>query len=97
MNTTTNPQTDAVSDRQAAAVPTMRAVVQDRYGAVEMWHLLDVQQPAIQASEVLNHVHAAGLDRGTWHEMTGRPARSGLGAHMTGVCSASNADLVRSR
>jgi len=32
-----------------------------------------VARPAIGGGEVLVRVHAAGLDRGTWHLMTGRP------------------------
>lgn len=52
---------------------TMRAIVQDRYGTGETWQLTDIDQPEIEPHEVLVHVHAAGLDRGTWHNMTGRP------------------------
>ncbi|MBI4935381.1 MAG: NAD(P)-dependent alcohol dehydrogenase [Actinobacteria bacterium] len=51
----------------------MRAVVQDRYGTSDTWHLTDIDLPRIEPHEVLVRVHAAGLDRGTWHEMTGRP------------------------
>lgn len=53
--------------------PTMRAIVQDRYGSSDTWRMSDIDQPAIEPHEVLVRVHAAGLDRGTWHEMTGRP------------------------
>jgi NADPH:quinone reductase-like Zn-dependent oxidoreductase len=56
-----------------AGTETMRAVVQDGYGAADTWQLADVQKPEIKADEVLVRVHAAGLDRGTWHVMTGRP------------------------
>lgn len=51
----------------------MRAVVQDRYGSSDTWAVRAVEPPAIGPGEVLVRVHAAGLDRGTWHEMTGRP------------------------
>jgi NADPH:quinone reductase-like Zn-dependent oxidoreductase len=51
----------------------MRAIVQDRYGTSETWQLTDIDRPEIEPHEVLVHVHAAGLDRGTWHNMTGRP------------------------
>ncbi|MGZ4681323.1 MAG: NAD(P)-dependent alcohol dehydrogenase [Acidimicrobiales bacterium] len=51
----------------------MRAIAQDTYGSSETWHLTDLDQPEIGSDEVLVHVHAAGLDRGTWHSMTGRP------------------------
>src|SRR5262245_7281313 len=52
---------------------TMRAVVQDVYGTTDTWQLVDTREPEIAADEVLVRVHAAGLDRGTWHSMTGRP------------------------
>lgn len=60
---------------------TMRAVVQKRYGTVEDWQLEQVAVPTPGAEEVLVAVEAAGIDRGTWHVMTGRPylARLGLG------------------
>ncbi|MGZ4758357.1 MAG: NAD(P)-dependent alcohol dehydrogenase, partial [Acidimicrobiales bacterium] len=51
----------------------MRAIAQDTYGSSETWHLTDLDHPEIGSDEVLVHVHAAGLDRGTWHSMTGRP------------------------
>ena len=51
----------------------MRAIAQDTYGSSETWHLTDIDRPEIDADEVLVRVHAAGLDRGTWHSMTGRP------------------------
>jgi NADPH:quinone reductase-like Zn-dependent oxidoreductase len=51
----------------------MRAVVQDRYGSSEVLRLADVARPAIGDREVLVRVHAAGLDRGTEHVMTGKP------------------------
>ncbi len=52
---------------------TMRAVVQDAYGTTQNWRLADVPRPEIKPDEVLVGVRAAGLDRGTWHMMTGRP------------------------
>jgi NADPH:quinone reductase-like Zn-dependent oxidoreductase len=64
MNTTTHPK---------SATVTMRAIVQDRYGSSDTWQLTDIERPEIKADEVLVRVHAAGLDRGTWHAMTGRP------------------------
>ncbi len=51
----------------------MRAMVQDTYGTSATWHVTDIDEPDVGADEVLVHVHAAGLDRGTWHAMTGRP------------------------
>lgn len=55
------------------APATMRAIVQDRYGTSDTWQPADIERPAIEPEEVLVRVHAAGLDRGTWHSMTGRP------------------------
>jgi NADPH:quinone reductase-like Zn-dependent oxidoreductase len=51
----------------------MRAVVQDAYGGPEVLRLDRISVPAIAADEVLIRVRAAGVDRGTWHMMTGRP------------------------
>ncbi|MFI5897323.1 NAD(P)-dependent alcohol dehydrogenase [Actinoplanes sp. NPDC051513] len=52
---------------------TMRAIVQDRYGSADMLRLTRIDRPEPAAGQVLLRVHAAGLDRGTWHLMTGRP------------------------
>ena len=52
---------------------TMQAVVQDRYGDADVLRLAHVARPVVRDHEVLVRVHAAGLDRGTWHLMTGRP------------------------
>ncbi len=52
---------------------TMRAIVQDRYGSADVMHLVLVPRPQIAQDEVLVQVRAAGLDRGTWHMMTGQP------------------------
>jgi len=51
----------------------MRAVVQDRYGTPDVLHVEQAERPQIAPAEVLLRVHAAGLDRGTWHTVTGRP------------------------
>jgi len=52
---------------------TMRAIVQDTYGTADAWRLDEIERPHIAANEVLVKVHAAALDRGTWHIMTGLP------------------------
>lgn len=52
---------------------TMLAVVADRYGTPEVLRTARLPIPRPRADEVLVSVHAAGLDRGTWHLMTGRP------------------------
>lgn len=51
----------------------MKAVTQDRYGPSEVLHVSDVPVPEPGDHEVLIKVHAAGLDRGTEHLMTGKP------------------------
>jgi NADPH:quinone reductase-like Zn-dependent oxidoreductase len=51
----------------------MKAIVQDTYGSTEVLELRDVATPAPTDGEVLVRVHAAGLDRGVWHVMTGLP------------------------
>jgi len=51
----------------------MGAIVQTEYGSADVLHLAEIDRPVIGADEVLVRVHAAGLDRGTWHLMTGLP------------------------
>ncbi|MGA2472640.1 MAG: NAD(P)-dependent alcohol dehydrogenase [Acidimicrobiales bacterium] len=53
----------------------MRAIVQDHYGPAPevVLRLAEINRPAIGDDEVLVRVHAASVDRGTWHVMTGRP------------------------
>ena len=52
---------------------TMQAIVQDAYGAADVWRVEEIALPEIAGNEVLVKVHAAGLDRGTWHLMAGQP------------------------
>src|SRR5437867_12940281 len=54
---------------------TMTAIVQDDYGPApeDVLRVEEVDKPAIGADEVLVRVHAASVDRGTWHVMTGLP------------------------
>ncbi len=58
---------------EATAASSMRAIVQDGYGSADVLRLARIAPPRIADGEVLLRVHAAGLDRGTWHVMTGRP------------------------
>ncbi|MBO0595764.1 NAD(P)-dependent alcohol dehydrogenase [Nesterenkonia sp. E16_7] len=51
----------------------MQAMVQTGYGSTEVFELAEIERPRIGEHEVLVRVHAAGLDRGTWHMMVGRP------------------------
>jgi NADPH:quinone reductase-like Zn-dependent oxidoreductase len=54
---------------------TMRAIVQDRYGTDpgQVLRVADIDVPSIAAGQVLVRVHAASIDRGTWHVMAGLP------------------------
>lgn len=60
----------------------MTAVVQRQYGGTEQLHLAEVPVPTPGPAEVLVRVHAAGVDRGTWHLMTGLPYAVRLGFGM---------------
>lgn len=51
----------------------MKAVIQDRYGPPEVLQLVDLPMPEVSDDQVLIEVHAAGVDRGTWHLTTGLP------------------------
>jgi NADPH:quinone reductase-like Zn-dependent oxidoreductase len=63
----------------AAPGTTMRAITQSRYGSSEVLEISRVERPEVAANEVLVQVHAAGLDRGTEHLMTGKPYVMRLG------------------
>jgi NADPH:quinone reductase-like Zn-dependent oxidoreductase len=53
---------------------TMKAIVNDHYGeAGAVLRLEEIPRPEIGDDEVLLRVHAAALDRGVWHLMTGLP------------------------
>ncbi|ASJ73257.1 NAD(P)-dependent alcohol dehydrogenase [Granulosicoccus antarcticus] len=52
---------------------TMQAIVQHRYGSSEVLEHTTIDRPTFGDKEVLIEVHSAGLDRGTWHLMTGTP------------------------
>ena len=62
-----------VSEHLDPSTATMRAIVQDAYGDEGVLRNERVARPEIAENEVLVRVHAAGLDRGTWHLMTGKP------------------------
>ena len=63
---------------------TMSAIVQHRYGSSEVLEPARVARPTAGADEVLVRVHAAGLDRGTEHLMTGKPYAMRLGFGLRG-------------
>src|SRR5436190_9677781 len=52
---------------------TMKAVVRDAYGSVDVLRLGDVAKPIAGEGEVVVRVGAAGLDQGVWHLMVGMP------------------------
>ena len=57
-----------------AIATTHSAVVQDGYGnTADVLRVTERPVPTYGEREVLLRVHAAGLDRGTWHLMTGTP------------------------
>jgi NADPH:quinone reductase-like Zn-dependent oxidoreductase len=93
---------------QLAEAKTMKAIVQDAYGSTDVLELRDIDKPEIADDEVLVRVHAAGVDRGVWHLMTGlaypiRLAGYGLrapktpvpGTDMAGVVEAIGNDVTR--
>lgn len=51
----------------------MKAIVQDSYGSADVLELRDIDRPTIGDNDVLVRVHAAGVDPGVWHLMTGLP------------------------
>jgi NADPH:quinone reductase-like Zn-dependent oxidoreductase len=51
----------------------MKAIVQDIYGSTDVLQLRDIDKPAVGDDDVLVRVHAAGVDQGVWHLMTGLP------------------------
>ena len=65
----------ATRTERPVAATTMAAVMQHEYGTVpdEVLAYGHMARPACGPDEVLVEVHAAGVDRGTWHLMTGRP------------------------
>jgi len=70
----TSPRTTGTTESTSAgATRPMQAVVQSAYGDVDVLRIAEVPRPTISDSEVLVRVHAAGIDRGTWHLMTGTP------------------------
>ena len=88
----------------------MKAIVQDTYGSADVLEPREIDRPEIADDEVLVRVHAAGVDRGVWHVMTGLPypirlAGYGLrapknpvpGMDLAGVVEAVGKDVTRFR
>lgn len=57
----------------------MQAITQDSYGGADTLTLTTIEQPTPGPGQVLIEVHAAGVDRGTWHLMRGEPYLVRLG------------------
>lgn len=51
----------------------MKAIAQDEYGSTDVLKLEETDKPVVGDDEVLVRVHAAGVDPGVWHLMTGLP------------------------
>jgi NADPH:quinone reductase-like Zn-dependent oxidoreductase len=51
----------------------VKAIVRDAYGSVDVLRFVDIDQPVAGNGDVLVRVHAAGVDQGVWHLMTGTP------------------------
>ena len=88
----------------------MQAIVQDAYGSADVLELRDIAKPEVGDNEVLVRVHAAGLDRGVWHLMTGqaylirlagygfrRPKNPVRGREVAGRVEAIGKDVTRLR
>jgi NADPH:quinone reductase-like Zn-dependent oxidoreductase len=98
-------------DETASPAPRrqrMRAIVQAEYGPADVLRVGEVERPTIAADEVLVRVHAAGLDRGTWHLMAGlpylfrlmgpgvrKPKNPVLGLDLAGTVEAVGAEVTR--
>lgn len=89
------------------ATRTMTAVQRDTYGAADLLEVKSVERPIATDDDVLVAVSAAGLDRGAWHIMTGRPylmriagfglrrpKNHGLGSELAGVVEAVGPDVT---
>jgi NADPH:quinone reductase-like Zn-dependent oxidoreductase len=88
----------------------MKAIARDTYGPADGLELRNIDRPEIGGDEVLIRVHAAGVDRGVWHVMTGLPYPIRLagygfrapkspvpGADVAGVVEAVGDDVTRFR
>ncbi len=51
----------------------MKAAVQDTYGSPDVLEVREIDKPVVGDDDLLVRVHAAGVDPGVWHLMTGLP------------------------
>ena len=70
---TANSDANLITTAEAVGAETMTAIVQDAYGGSDAFRVGQVDRPHIAVDEVLVQVRAAGMDRGTWHLMAGKP------------------------
>ena len=101
--------TPGTASTAASAFTTMRAAARERYGAPsDVLRDAQVAVPTIGADEVLVRVHAAGVDRGAWHIVTGlpyplrlagfgvrAPKNPVVGGDLAGVVAAVGRDVTR--
>jgi NADPH:quinone reductase-like Zn-dependent oxidoreductase len=85
----------------------MQAIVQHHYGTADVLRLDEIERPTIRPNEVVVQVKAAGMDRGTWHVMQGKPCMARLalglrsprvaipGLDLAGVVVATGPDTTR--
>ncbi len=114
MSATTTAPTTVINNEETAqmenepAESRMRAISQKRYGSADSLQLREMDRPRPQQSEVVVKVHAAGVDRGVWHLMTGapyavraagygitRPKQSVPGLDLAGIVVAVGPDVSR--
>ncbi len=98
---------DRVPATPSASKEQMRAIIHKEYGTADVMRLAEIDRPVIAAGELLVQVRAAGLDRGTWHVMTGQPyagrlafglrapKAAVLGGDLAGVVVAVGSDVTR--
>jgi NADPH:quinone reductase-like Zn-dependent oxidoreductase len=67
------PDRDGRPDADRTAAAPVRAIVHDRFGSADVLHLGEVARPKVGPRDVLVQVRAAGLDRGAWHLVAGKP------------------------
>lgn len=51
----------------------MKAMTQQKYGSPDVLELSELPMPVAGEREVVVKIEAAGVDAGTWHQVTGRP------------------------
>src|ERR1700733_2330193 len=65
--------TPNLQTRDAVGSSTMKAVIQDKYGAPEVLQLRDTEKPTIGEHDVLVRVRAAAVNPADWAIMGGLP------------------------